>query len=91
MKKFILNNIPDYSVKIDSAKKLEEFRDNKEDYQVNKVILFSKKKSTPPIYKALTAYYKDKLRFAFVQNETKEVVSQYSDLLGEKMPAVVVL
>ncbi|CDW85441.1 UNKNOWN [Stylonychia lemnae] len=91
LKTFILNNLPDYSFKIDSLQKLEEFRDLKQDQEVNKVILFSKKKATAPIYKALTAYYRDKLRFGFVSSETEKVMAEYKDTIKDKLPSIVVL
>lgn len=43
MKNYVLKNLPDYSVKINSVKKLEEFTDISTDSDINKVILFSKK------------------------------------------------
>jgi len=68
LKSYILNNLPDFSVKIDSIKKLEEFRGGDKD--INRVILFSKKAKTPPIFKALTSLYRDRVRFGFVSSET---------------------
>lgn len=59
--------------------------------EVNRVILFSSKTKTPPIYKALTAYFRDRLRFAFVQSDKKEVLSEFKEDIGDKFPQILVL
>eukprot|EP00347_Sterkiella_histriomuscorum_P011459 403372372 len=92
VKSFILSNLPDYSTKIETIAQLEAFADNKDDLEVNKVILFSNKTKTPPIYKALTTYFRDRVRFAFVQAENKDIVALYKeDGIGEKFPSILVL
>lgn len=59
--------------------KLEEFLDLSEDKDINRVILFSKKAKTPPVYKVLTAWFRDRFRFGFVSAEVaQEVVNKYS-------------
>ena len=75
---FIMNNLPDFSVKLDSKKKLDEFLNNDQD--INKVILISKKAKTPPIYKALTSLYRDKIRFGFISSEANK------DLVASEFP-----
>lgn len=66
VKTFILNNLPDFSTKLDTASKHEEFKNLGDEKDINRVILFSKKANTPPIYKVLTNFFRDKLRFGFV-------------------------
>lgn len=61
----MLGSLPDYSINIDSKSKLQSFN-SEEDKDINKVILFSQKKKASAIYKALTAEFKDRLRFAFI-------------------------
>lgn len=46
---------------------------NNED--INKVLLFSKKAKTPPIYKVLSSTFRDRIRFGFVSSENKDVVA----------------
>ncbi len=70
MKNFILSNLPDFSSKLDSVSKHEDFINLKEENDINRVILFSKKANTPPIYKVLTSVFRDRLRFGFVSQET---------------------
>jgi len=47
---------------------------------VNRVVLFSKKSKTPPIYKVLSSEFRDRLRFGFVEAEKSEdLVKQFKD------------
>ena len=42
------------------------------------MILFSKKSKTPPVFKVLTSYFRDRFRFGFVSSEAApDVVSQF--------------
>ena len=48
--------------------------------QVNRVILFSKKAKTPPIYKVLSSEFRERLRFGFIEAEKSEdLVKQFKD------------
>lgn len=71
-KSYILSNLPDFSVKLDSMKKFRDFRMAFNDLTVNRVILFSKKSKTPPIYKVLASEFRDRLRFGFVEADKSE-------------------
>ena len=75
---FVVANLPDYATVIDSKQKLEEFIDNRED--VNRVVLFSKKNKTTPIYKALSSEFKDRIRFGFISVEFADVIQQFPDI-----------
>lgn len=68
IKSFILSNIPDYSVVIDSKEKFDSFR-SEDEKDINKVILFSKKSKVPSIYKALTNEFRDLIRFGFISSD----------------------
>ena len=73
IKSYILANLPDYTTSLSKIEKLTDFQDlgaNKEEGDINRVILFSKKAKTPPIFKVLSATFKDKLLFGFVAAET---------------------
>jgi len=80
-----LNNLPDYASKLETLSDLEDFQDESE---INKIILFSKRSKTPPIYKVLTADFKDKIRFGFVSGEAEEVIKKFSI---ESFPVIKVL
>lgn len=84
---YILANLPDFSVNIDSVKKLDDFN-SKDDKDINKVILFSKKAKTPAIFKALTSEFKNKLRFGFISQEREDLVSKYGI---KSFPTIIVL
>ena len=59
--------------------------------QVNRVILFSKKAKTPPIYKVLSSEFRDRLRFGFIEAEKSEdLVKQFKDYVTE-YPSILVL
>jgi hypothetical protein len=90
VKSYVLSNLPDYSVNINSLKKLDEFLDSTGDKDINRVILFSKKAKTPPVYKVLTAWFRDRFRFGFVPAETsQEVVAKFEGV--NEFPSILVL
>ena len=60
---FILGNLPDYTIPLDSLDSYEAFSKESE---INKVVLFSSKSKTPSIFKALAQTFKDRLRFGFI-------------------------
>lgn len=70
LKSYILGNLPDYSAHIDSKKKLDDFRSLENDADINRVILFSKKAKTPPIFKVLSSVFRERFRFGFVNADT---------------------
>ena len=60
-----------------------------DDKDINKVILFSKKTKTPPIYKALTNEFRNRLRFGFVAVDSAPgIVEKYN---VTKFPSIIVL
>ena len=58
--------MPDYSVKIKTKNDFDRLVLNKNDEDINKVILFSKKEQVSPIFKAIVAEFKNRLRFFFI-------------------------
>ena len=71
--------------------KLVEFRKAENDLEVNRVILFSKKAKTPPIYKVLASEFRDRLRFAFIEAEKQEeIMRQFRDMATE-FPTIIVM
>ena len=76
-KNYVLANLPDFSVKLDSLKKVNEFTGAEDDKDTNRVILFSKKGKTPPVYKVLTSAFRDRIRFGFVSSDSADVVNEF--------------
>ena len=77
---------------MDKVEKLDNFRDLENDKDINRVILFSKKAKTPPIFKVLASVYRDRFRFGFVAAESAgDVVKQFSEHIGEQYPSILVL
>lgn len=90
-KSYILSNLPDFSVKLDTLQKLQDFQEAKDDSAVNRVLLFSKKSKTPPIYKVLSSEFRDRIRFGFVEAEkSEELVRLFKDQVTE-YPSIIVL
>ena len=72
--------MPDFSKKLDKLEQLEEFRDLTQDGDINRVLLFSKKGNIPPIFKILSAIFRDRFRFGFVNVDTaKDIVKQFEE------------
>lgn len=61
MKKWVSDNLPDFTLKVETKKKYEQL--TKKDLDINKVLLFTKKSQVAPVFKAISAEFKDKLRF----------------------------
>lgn len=75
--KFIINNLPDYTEKLKKPREADSFLSvNGDDIDINKVVLFSNKSKVPPMYRALSAAYRDRLLFGFVTSEDTEVVER---------------
>ena len=92
IKTYILSNLPDFTKHLGSVEKLEDFRNLEGDGDINRVILFSKKAKTPPIFKVLSAVYRERFRFGFVAAETAgEVVKAYQDSIGDTYPTILLL
>jgi len=67
IKRWITDNVPDYSQRLSTKADVEQFA---EESGIQKVYLFSAKQKVPPIYKALTSEFRNRLRFAFVNAES---------------------
>jgi hypothetical protein len=92
IKTYILSNLPDFSRHLGNLEKLEDFRNLEGDGDINRVILFSKKAKTPPIFKVLSAVFRERFRFGFVAAETAgEVVKAYQDSIGDTYPTILLL
>ena len=69
MKDWIVKSVPNYSQKLQTQSDLSKFQ---KEEGISKVYLFSKKKEVPPIFAAITAQFKNRVRFAFVQDNDDE-------------------
>ena len=68
IKKWITDNIPDFTQRLQTSDDAEQFDS---ETGIQKVYLFSSKQKVPPIYRALAAHYRNRIRFAFVPLEAK--------------------
>ena len=68
LKSWLLDQLPDYSTKVGTTTDLKSFQ--KSSGQIAKVYLLSAKQSTPQIYAALTANFRDKIDFAFLSDDS---------------------
>ncbi len=80
--KFITDNIPDFSVHLNN----ENIDDFLNDYEFNKLILFTDKETTPLLYRGLSGYYYDRVKFGLVKSNQKDInlrfqIRQYPTLL----------
>ena len=64
IRNFIANNMLNQAQNINSNKDFKRFNDK---LDVNAFFLFSEKKKVPPMFKALSTQFKDKIKFAFIQ------------------------
>lgn len=83
---FAKKKMPSFSTKISSKPELDKFLQS--DLIENKVILFTNKKETPLLYRALTSEYRDRLEFADVNESVEEVIKEYNI---EKFPTLIAL
>jgi len=67
IRKWIIDNVPDYTQALVTKKDADQFL---AETGIQKVYLFSSKQKVPPIYKALSQNFRNRLRFAFVNTES---------------------
>lgn len=73
LKRWISTNMPDFTHKITSKYEYDTLIKAENDLDINKVILFTKKDKVPPTFKALSAEFRDKIRFNIIQINDKKV------------------
>ena len=77
VRKWITDNVPDYTQRLMTREDADQFA---AESGIQKVYLFSSKQKVPPIYKALSTNYRNRLRFAFVNIEAvvaKELATEF--------------
>jgi len=93
-KKWLMGYLPDYTHKINSNRDHETLVKNEKEKDINKVLLFTRKEKVTPVFKAVSAEFRNKLRFYVIaipeKNPPQEKV-EIQKLYGvEELPALVV-
>lgn len=87
LKNWILENLPDYPLKISNKAQALEFAKEK---NIPKCFLFSDRKKTPPIYQALAGQFHNKLRFAFISSSQPGAEELMEMMEIEHLPTIVI-
>ena len=66
LKKYISNSLPDYTTKISTEKDYSIYVGSKDDKDINKVLIFTRRDKVTPTIKAISAEFRDKLRISIV-------------------------
>jgi hypothetical protein len=86
--------MPDFTHVISSKFDHDTLIKNPKDRDINKVILFSKKAKVTPVFKALSAEFRDKIRFNLIHVDEKKQnddIKQIQESYGvTKLPAIVI-
>lgn len=77
---YIVNNIPDFTIKLNTVSQHNHFKEDVENADINKVLIISNKNKVIPEFKAIASHYKDRLLFGFVSSESKEVQELFPKL-----------
>jgi len=93
-KKWVTNNLSDFTHQIKNTQDYTNLVQNEEDRDINKVILFTKKDKIPPAIKALSAEFRDRVRFNVISlpegKEDPELVAIKDDYEVKELPYLVV-
>ena len=82
--KFITSKIPNFAETIRTEKEYQEKIEGGD--KMNKVILFSEKKDSPTIYKALATHFRDRLQFFFIDfSQKKPKIKGLKDITPPKI------
>lgn len=88
LQKWILESIPNYAHVVRNLDEATEFVAEK---SIHKVFLFTKKDKVPPLYAAITALYRNRIRFAIVNVNTKQSTELKDFMQVEFLPQLCVL
>lgn len=64
--------MPDFTHTVTSKYDYDTLIKNPKDLDINKVILFTKKSKVTPVFKALSAEFRDKIRFNLIHIDEKK-------------------
>jgi len=94
LKRWISSNMPDFTHKITSKYEYDTLIKSSNDLDVNKVILFTKKDKVPPTFKALSAEFRDRIRFNIVHINDKKASEELKTIQESyevtSLPSIVV-
>ncbi|KRX06280.1 Thioredoxin-like fold [Pseudocohnilembus persalinus] len=76
LSKFLRKHMPVYRDQIKSQKDFDNFMDIQE--FETKVILFTNKENTSPLYKAITSTFRDRILFGEVHESSSDLISQFN-------------
>jgi hypothetical protein len=86
--------MPDFTHMISSKFDYDTLIKNPKDLDINKVILFSKKAKVTPVFKALSAEFRDKIRFNLIHIDEKKQKDDITKIQESydvtKLPAIVI-
>lgn len=87
--------MPDYSVKITSKSDYDRLVNDPNDIDINKVILFSKKEQVSPVFKAIVAEFKNRLRFFYIyvpENiSNKDIINLQFENNAQELPHLIII
>ena len=86
--------MPDFTHKITSVYEYDQLIQNENDLDINKVILFSNKENVPNAFKALSAEFRDKIRFNIIQTKDKKATDElfpvFERYFISKFPSIII-
>lgn len=71
--RFITNNIQDYSIMLNNDN-IDSFLN---DYNYNKILLFTDKEKTPLLFRGLSSYFFDRLKFGMVKKDQQDILNRF--------------
>lgn len=93
-KKWITNALSDFTTKITNERDFNIYIKNKEDKDINKVIIFTKREKVAPAIKSLSAEYRDTLRISVISVLNDKPTEYQKELMRdyeiEELPKLVV-
>jgi hypothetical protein len=84
----------DFTHQVNTAAKFNKLVKNEEDKDINKVLLFTKKEKVTPVFKALSAEFRDRLRFYVIpildKKTPQDLLDIYNRYDAKELPAIIV-
>ena len=83
----------DFTHQINTAAKFNQLVKNEDDKDINKVLLFTKKDKVTPVFKALSAEFRDRIRFYVIPIVDKKTPQDLLDIFNsynaKDLPAII--
>ena len=87
IKKWITDNVPDFTQRLQTSEDAEQYA---AETGIQMAYLFSSKQKVPPIYRALAAHYRNRVRFAFVAAEAQAAAELAENFGVKKWPTLII-